>query len=310
MFVEIDEKNSLLGGFEAGGTKFNCVVGKPNGEIISRHLFATTTPKETFAKVTNFFRIQGEKYSPIKALGIAHFGPIELNLNSLSYGWLRKTPKPYWSNINVLGHFSNSFDIPIAIQTDVNGSAIGERAFGAAKGCNRFAYVTVGTGIGVGVYSDGKLVQGIDHPEIGHMQLGNNLGGDEYPGCCPYHHNCLEGLASGTAIKDRWGVSGNELEIDHPAWELEARYLAILCVNLSRFYSPELIVFGGGVMNQIHLIERIREHFILLSNGYLNPKLSERIENYIILSQFNGYAAEKGVLVMANKMLDGNKHRI
>jgi len=301
MQLENSNKSPIFGGFEAGGTKFNCVVGRGDGEIISRTSFPTRKPDETLFKVYQFFNQQEKNLGSIKAIGIAQFGSVEINPLSKQFGILGKTPKPYWSNTDVRSYFSKRFNIPIAIQTDVNGSAIGEHYFGVAKKIKNFVYITVGTGIGGGVYVNGELLQGASHPEIGHMLMANNLDDDEFVGCCPYHKNCLEGLASGTAMKERWNVNGSELSEDHPGWDLEAHYLALLCVNLTSFYSPELIVFGGGVMKQKHLISRIQQTFLKLTNGYFGNKIDGDIKKYIVLSMFEGNAAEKGVLVMAQR---------
>ncbi|PCJ39346.1 MAG: fructokinase [Alphaproteobacteria bacterium] len=294
-------ENILAGGLEAGGTRFNCVMGRGNGDIIARQTFPTTGPQETLARVANFFEQGISVHGPIQALGIAHFGPIEINRDAKNYGKILATTKAGWSHIDIVGYFSGIFDCPIAFQSDVNGAAIGEYHFGAAKDCDNFVYITVGTGIGGGVYVNGALLNDLGHPEIGHMLVPHDLAQDRFKGSCPYHGDCLEGLASGSAIKVRWGRPAEELEPDHPAWELEAQYLAILCVNLTYCYAPEKIIMGGGVMHQKHLFPLIRQYFMSKMQGYGPPFNATTIEKYIVPTRLEGDAATKGALILAHQ---------
>jgi fructokinase len=215
----------LLGAIEAGGTKFVCAIGTEKGEILEKVSFLTKTPGETLKKVVEFFLDK-----KIEAIGIGCFGPIDLDENSETYGYITSTPKPDWSNYNILGELKKHFDIPMSFDTDVNGAALGEIKWGSAIGLDSVIYLTVGTGIGGGIYSGGKLVHGMTHPETGHI-LVKREENDDYKGKCPYHGDCLEGMASGPAIEQRWGVKAYELEENHRAWDLEAYYLAQGLIN-------------------------------------------------------------------------------
>lgn len=299
MLSKPHNENILVGGIEAGGTKFNCVVGNSSGDIFSRHTFATTTPEETLAQATKFFTRSHSKVGPISALGIAHFGPVNINPASVSYGHVLLTPKPGWSNTDVVGYFSAAMQCPVALQSDVNGAAIGEFYLGGAVAVDNFVYITVGTGIGGGVFVNGQLLNQLRHPEIGHMLVAQDWQQDPFVGCCPFHDNCLEGLAAGPAIEHRWGSPAQNLATNHPAWELEAHYLAMLCVNLTYCYAPQKIIFGGGVMQQQQLIPAIRHKFSVLMNGY--APVSTPIDDYISLSILQHDAATKGALVLGQQ---------
>jgi len=286
---------------EAGGTKFNCVIGDGDGNIMMRQSFPTTSPHETLLRVSDFFKENILTYGPIQALGIAHFGPIELNRMSENYGKILATTKPGWSYTDIAGYFSGIFDVPIAFQSDVNAAALGEHHFGAVKGCDNFVYITVGTGIGGGVYVNGALLNNHSHPEIGHMLVPHDLAQDSFKGSCLFHTDCLEGLASGSAIKARWGSPAEDLEPGHPAWELEARYLAILCVNLTYCYAPEKIIMGGGVMHQKHLFPLIRQFFMSQMQEYGSLFNATTIEQYIVPTRLEEEAATRGALMLAHQ---------
>ena len=303
-------KDALVGGFEAGGTKFNCALGYRSGEIIARKTFPTTSPQETLARVSDFFEQSIFVHGPIQALGIAHFGPIEINKASENYGKVLATTKPEWSYTDIVDYFSAIYDVPIAFQSDVNVAAVGEHYYGAAKGIDNFVYITVGTGIGGGVFVNGQLLNNLRHPEIGHMLVPQDITQDSFKGCCTFHGNCLEGLASGPAIKSRWGVAAEKLGVEHVAWELEAHYLAILCINLSCCYSPEKIIFGGGVMQQKQLFIMIRKKFLSLMQGYMATRNNYTIEDYIVQSPLAGDAAIMGSLVLAQQAYDSNNNFI
>lgn len=292
----------LLGSIEAGGTHFKCAIGYGDGATVEIQTLPTTSPAETYINAVSFFRQHERSYGPVEALGIAHFGPLELDPNSDQYGQVLSTVKPGWSSTEVLGFFRKALNVPIALQTDVNGAAIGERYFGAAKGYDDFVYVTVGTGIGASVSIGGKLVHGGSHPEIGHIEIHQNSAIDTYPGTCTFHGNCLEGLASGPAIEQRWGLAGEKLPEGHPAWELQAKYLASLCANLRYCYAPKRIIFGGGVMSQKSLLPLIRKHCEDQINAYIPPP-SSGYDNFIVATQLNGMAALKGGLLMATELL-------
>lgn len=279
--VQVDNNQIWFGGIEAGGTKFNCVVANQHAEIQASATFMTDVPDNTLVQVTQFFANEQKKRGPLSALGIASFGPIELDTGAPYYGHILSTPKASWSYTNLVGFFSDALGVPIAIETDVNGSALGEAAYGAARGLDNFVYVTVGTGIGAGVISHGQLVRGAHHPELGHMLIPQDKH-DSFAGCCPFHGNCLEGLASGPAMKQRWNSAADVLSDGHAAWKLEAHYLALMCVNITNLYAPQRIILGGGVMNRAALFPLIRTGFLNLMNGYGPDQILQKPHEYIV----------------------------
>jgi len=290
--------SNLLGAIEAGGTKFNCIVATRYGKTLVEKQFPTRLPEYTLADVRDFFAEAAVTHGPLSALGIASFGPLDLNKKSATYGYITNTPKAGWSQCAIVDYFEKAFSVPIAFETDVNGAALGELYNGAAKGCENFVYVTIGTGIGAGVVINGKLLQGVSHPEVGHM-LVPRAASDSFEGCCPFHADCVEGLASGTAISTRWKQSAKELADDHSAWALEAHYLALLCVNLTHAYSPEKIVLGGGVMEKQLLFPLIRTEFSRLINRYAPESIITNVDNFIVPTGLEGKAGMIGALHMA-----------
>ena len=251
----------LIGAIEAGGTKFVCGVGNEKGELFERVSFPTETPEITLTKVVNFFKDKN-----IERLGIGSFGPIDVNPKSKTYGYITKTPKLSWTDCDIVGYLKKYFNIPIFFDTDVNGAALGESIWGAARGLENCLYITIGTGIGGGALVSGKLVHGMLHPEMGHIILRRHTE-DAYKGRCPFHKDCFEGLASGSAIEDRWGKKGYELPADHKAWDIEAYYIAQGLVNFILTLSPEKIILGGGVMKQKQLFPKIRKEVVELLKG-------------------------------------------
>lgn len=253
-----------LGAIEAGGTKMVLAVADENLQILYRLTLPTKEPEETVAGMMAFF-----KAHPVDALGIGSFGPLDLNPASASFGSITKTPKLPWRDFPLLSVFQQELQVPCCLDTDVNAAALCEAALGAGRGLQNCVYVTVGTGIGGGVYAQGQLVHGLMHPEVGHMLLRSH-GDDPAPeGFCPYHAGCLEGLASGPAMEKRWGAAPRDLPPGHPAWTLEAYYLAQMCMNLMMTLSPEKIILGGGVMSQRHLFPMVRREMLALMNGYI-----------------------------------------
>lgn len=287
----------LYAGIEAGGTKFNCVVGSDPLNVIERTKIPTTTPEETLAKTLEFFAAQRDKHGEFSSLGIACFGPVDLQKQSPTFGHITATPKKYWSHTDVVGYFSKALDIPVVFDTDVNGAALGEQLFGAAVGVQDFAYVTIGTGIGAGIVSNGQAVNGIVHTEIGHMLISRDRERHDFENICPFHDNCLTSVAAGPAIKARWGLAGNDLPEDHEAWDLEAYYLAVMCVNITLCLSPQMIILGGGVMDQSQLYSKIRQQFKDLMNGYMMPPIE--LEDYIVPPGRPGLSGEIGALALA-----------
>ncbi len=266
-----------LGGIEAGGSKFVCAAGS-GPEDAEFAEFPTTTPEETIGHVVDFFRAR----SPVAAIGIASFGPIDPNPESPTFGYITSTPKPLWRNFDFAGAVGRALGTPIAFDTDVNAAAVAESRWGAAQGSRNFVYVTVGTGLGGGALVDGRLLHGRLHPEMGHVRIPHDRVRDPFPGNCPYHGDCLEGLAAGPSIEARWGQQGHLLPDGHPAWELEAEYLALGIANWTCTLSPERILLGGGIMQREELFENVRLRVAELLNGYLEtpeiaaPKLGRR----------------------------------
>ncbi len=254
----------LLGGIEAGGTKFVLAVGHSPTEIIERHEIPTRDPATTLTEVGDWFEGKGS----ISALGIASFGPVELDRSSPLWGHITNTPKPGWANCNLAGYFAERFGVPIGLDTDVNGAALAEFEHGAGKPASSLAYITVGTGIGGGLVLDGRAVHGAAHPEMGHIFPRRHQDDRDFKGICPHHGACLEGLASGPAIKARWGVSLSELPADHIAHEIIASYLSQLAHSLIAMTAVEVIVFGGGVMRTDGLLERVNQKASELGAAY------------------------------------------
>lgn len=290
----------LVGGIEAGGTHTKCVLGTVSGAILHSVSFRTSTPDETIGQALDFFT--GHQ-AEIQALGIAHFGPVDIDQRSPSYGSVLKTPKPGWSDLDVVARYRRVLSVPVAFQSDVNAAAVGEAALGAAQGLSNFVYVTVGTGIGGGVMINGRLLHDAGHPEIGHMLVGRDHRADPYEGCCPFHQDCLEGLASGPALKGRWGCSGEDLSPDHPAWALQARYLAAMCMNLTNCYAPEKIILGGGVMQQPFMPAMIRDRYLELMKGYMRHVTANAFNEFIVASPMQGNGATRGALILAGQAL-------
>jgi fructokinase len=290
---------SLYGGIEAGGTKFVCVVGTGPGDIRAQTRFATTTPDETIGRAISFFQQQPE---PVVAVGIGAFGPVDLDPASPTYGYITSTPKAGWRQTDICGPIRRALNVPVAFETDVNAAAIGEHRWGAAQGLDTLLYLTVGTGVGGGALVGGIPVHGVMHPEIGHILVPHDRGADPFAGVCPYHGDCLEGLASGPALRARWGQPAETLPVEHPAWALEARYLALGLVACIYTLAPQRIVLGGGVMQQAHLFPLIRVQVQALLNGYLDvPAIREQIDTYIVPPALGGAAGVLGALALAQQ---------
>jgi fructokinase len=290
----------LFGGIEAGGTKFVCMVGTDPDHIVSEERFATTTPRETIDKAIEFFSPY-QRRGELAAVGIASFGPLDLNPNSPSYGYITTTPKPGWSQFDLNGDVRRKLAVPTAFDTDVNAAAFGERYWiPENRTLDPFLYVTVGTGIGVGVIVNGAPLHGLVHPEAGHVVLPHNLQTDPFRGVCPYHGDCLEGLASGPAMNARWGQRPEELEDFDVAWELESDYLALALINLIYAYSPQRIILGGGVSKHPGLLEAIRCKVRQGINGYIqSPMLMDRMDEYILPPALGNRSGGLGAIAMA-----------
>ncbi len=290
----------MFGGIEAGGTKFVCAVGSNPHNLHATISFPTTTPQETIGQAIAFFK-EHQKKTPLAAIGIASFGPVDPNPQSPTYGYITSTPKPGWANTNFMGRIKDALpDTPFGFDTDVNAAALGEYTWGAAQGLDVFIYLTIGTGIGGGYLVKGKPVHGAMHPEMGHIYLPRDPARDPFSGICPYHGDCMEGLASGPAIEKRWGQKGNILPPEHPAWALEADYLALALVNYISIIMPQRIILGGGVMQQSHLFPMIRQKVQDLLNGYLQiPEIVEDIDEYIVPPALGNKAGVLGAIALA-----------
>lgn len=283
------------GAIEAGGTKFVCAVSDENLNIIERVSIKTTIPEETLKEVFNFF----DKYE-LKAIGVGSFGPIDINKNSKTYGFITSTPKAGWENYDLVGNIKDKYDIKIVFTTDVNAAAFGELKKGAAIGLNSCLYLTVGTGIGGGAVINGNLLEGYGHPEMGHILLRKHEK-DNYTGKCPYHKDCFEGLAAGPAIEERYGEKAFKLKTDDEAWRIEAYYIAQGIMNYVLILNPERIILGGGVMKQRQLFPLVREEFRNLIADYVKtPNLDE----YIVPPMLEDNAGIIGCLLLA---IEANK---
>jgi fructokinase len=293
------DHQACYGGIEAGGTKFVCAVGSGPGEIVAERVISTSSPQETLAEAEDFLEGQARQHA-LRALGVACFGPLDLDQGSPTFGWITTTPKPGWASTDILGRFEKALGLPVAIDTDVNAAALAEAKWGAARGRDPAVYVTIGTGIGVGVIANGRPLHGLIHPEGGHMLIPHDRAKDPFAGACPYHGDCLEGLASGPAITKRWGISGEQLPDHHPAWDLEAWYVALAVMNLVCVLSPQRIVLGGGLMRNPSLIGGIRSRVKELLNGYVQSVfVSERIQEYIVLPALEGRSGVLGAIALA-----------
>lgn len=260
-------ESKVFGGLEAGGTKFVCAIGSGPDDLEPPHQFPTTTPSETIGEAVRFFREKAG--ARLAAVGIGSFGPVDLHRASLTYGYITSTPKLAWQNTDLAGAIGRELGVPVGFDTDVNAAALGEHRWGAARELTDFIYLTVGTGIGGGGFVNGHLLHGTLHPEMGHIRIPHDLTADPFPGCCPFHGDCLEGLACGPAMEARWGKPARDLPPGHPAWALEAHYLALAVNNWACTLSAERFLLGGGVMQQPHLFELIRMELSRLLNGYI-----------------------------------------
>ncbi len=282
-----------IGAIEAGGTKFICGIGNEEGTILDRVSFPTESPEKTLGNVIAYFRkVQ------VEAIGIGTFGPIDIDRMSPRYGFVTTTPKPGWSSFNFLGSLKGAFEIPFGWDTDVNAAAFGEATWGAAKGLDSCIYYTVGTGIGVGVYAEGMLIHGLVHPEGGHVMTRRHPN-DSFKGTCPYHGDCLEGMAAGPAIEKRWNMRGNEIPVDHPAWEIESYYLGQSISSTILMLSPKKIILGGGVMHQNHLFPIIRDEVRKQLHGYVNSDaILNQMDSYIVPPGLGDNAGLCGALAL------------
>ncbi|MEC8528000.1 MAG: ROK family protein [Pseudomonadota bacterium] len=288
----------LLAAIETGGTKCIVSVGR-DPTAAARHRIETDSPSETTASIERILR-KAIGSSSLDAIGIASFGPLDVDPESADYGQIGPTPKPHWEGFNLRSHLQEVFDCPVMSESDVNGAALAEAHWQLDRPIQHLAYVTVGTGIGVGVVQNGSIVNGRSHPEIGHIRVKRHPSDRTFSGTCPFHGDCLEGLASGPAIAARWGASLSELNQDHPGLVLEGFYLGQLAVNLALHHRPDVIVFGGGVSKTPGLLERIRHECLLLLGDYL-PELAspDAMETLIVSPRLENDSGILGAFMIA-----------
>ncbi len=283
----------LYGALEAGGTKMVLAIGTEDGKILEQKSIPTISPEETLPQIIDYF-----KGKEIAALGIACFGPIDLNKNSETYGYITTTPKRKWADCNIVGALKDALHIPIGFDTDVNGSLLGEVTYGSAKGLTDAVYITIGTGVGMGVMTNGRLLHGMLHPAAGHMRMIVRPD-DSFRGLCPFHGQCLEGMAAGPAIEARWGKKAVELKDDERVWDLEAYYIAQSLMTLILTLSPQRIILGGGVMHQTQLFPLVRQKTTEMLNGYLSTKELKDMDSYIVPASLNDNQGILGCIKLA-----------
>src|SRR6478735_3534419 len=290
---------ALYGAIEAGGHKFVCAVGSGPTELRAQTRFPTTNPQDTLAQCLQFFRSQPK----IDALGIGCFGPLELRRDARYYGHVTTTPKLGWTNADIVGPLARALSVPIGFDTDVNAAVLGEARWGAAQNLNTAVYVTIGTGIGGGALIGGQLAHGLVHPEMGHLLVPREPDDLRFGGACPFHGaRCWEGLASGPALEQRWGRLAEALPADHPAWDLEARYIAAALTSLVLVLSPERIILGGGVMQVSALFPLIRKHLKRSLAGYVQASaLDQGLDEYVVPPLLGTTSGIAGALALAER---------
>lgn len=292
---------TLFGGIEAGGTKFVCALGTGPDDIRAEDRFPTTTPEQTIGRAVAFFTENQTDDEPVAAIGVASFGPVDPDPGSPTFGHITTTPKPGWSHTDLGGAVGRALGVPVGFDTDVNGAALAEHRWGAARGLDSLVYLTVGTGLGGGAMLGGALVHGLVHPEMGHMVVPRR-DDDGFAGTCPFHGHCLEGMAAGPALEQRWGRKGQDLPPDHPAWDLEAHYMAIGVSNLICILSPRRIILGGGVMANEALFPMIRRKVQTVLGGYVrSPAITESIDEYIVPPGLGPRSGVLGALALAEQ---------
>ena len=286
----------MLGAIEAGGTKFVCAVSDENLNIVKRYFFPTTNTEETLKNVYEFF----DKFEGLKAIGIGSFGPIDINENSPKYGYITSTPKIGWRDFDFLGEIKRRYNIPVGWTTDVNAACLGEYEVGSAKEDNSCIYLTIGTGIGGGAIANGNFIEGFGHPEMGHILVKIHPKDKDFKGWCPYHGDCLEGLAAGPSVEKRYGIKAQNLDSNHEIWQILAYYIAQALVDYTLVLRPERIILGGGVMKQAQMLELTKKQFILLLADYVEIP---PIDQYIVLPSLGDNAGIVGSLILARQNL-------
>jgi fructokinase len=299
--------SGYFGALEAGGTKFVVAIGNVRGEILAQERFPTADPKSTLETACDFFRQQGRAFGGLAAIGVASFGPVELDRTSARYGFILQTPKAGWSCTDIAGPLAREFRCPVGFDTDVNAAALAEHRWGAGRDVQNLVYITVGTGIGGGVIANGAPIHGLLHPEIGHIFPRRHPLDLRFGGVCPFHQDCMEGVASGPAILARTGSLLQELEETHPQWDIEADYLGQLCAALVVTVSPQRIVMGGGVMSQARLLPLLRRRLRHWLGGYIDrAEILLEAERYVVAPQLGDNAGVLGALALAMDAAEKN----
>jgi len=295
----------IYGAVEAGGTKFICAVGRSVHDMLEERRIATRQPAETLAEVLQFFHAMQIKYGRMRGFGIASFGPIQLDRRAGDWGRMLATPKPGWANANLITALQPVADCGIELDTDVNAAALAEAELGAGQGCSSVAYVTVGTGIGAGVAINRRTLRGRMHPEMGHIHVRRDPRDASFPGVCPFHGDCLEGVASGPAIQRRWQSELSSLPENHVAYSIIGGYLGQLAATIALVTSAERIVFSGGVMESGLLLRHIRDATRDALAGYLPPHEPDGcVENSVCVSALHGRAGVLGAMLLARRAGD------
>jgi fructokinase len=294
----------IFGAVEAGGTKFVVAIGNERGEILAHERFPTTDPASTLAATSAFLR-RGATFGALAGIGVGSFGPVELDKSSARYGFITKTPKPGWGGTDIAGALAREFACPVGFDTDVNAAALAEHRWGAARDVDNLVYLTIGTGIGGGVIVNGAPIHGLMHPEIGHIYPRRHPLDLGFEGVCPFHRDCLEGVASGPAIAARSGASLQQLEETHVQWQIEADYLGQLCAQLVMTISPQRIVMGGGVMTQVRLLPLIRERMNHWLGGYIDrSEILAEADRYVVAPVLGDRAGVLGALALGLEACD------
>jgi fructokinase len=288
----------LFGGIETGGSWCVCALGRGPDEIVAEEQFPTADPEPTLSRIVDFFA----RHAKPAAIGIGSFGPVDLDPESPTWGYVTTTPKPGWRQVSVAGTIRDRLGIPVRFETDVAAAAVGEYRWGAGRGAAALCYLTVGTGIGAGLLFDGRPWHGLVHPEVGHIRIPHDRDRDPFSGTCPFHGDCWEGLASGPAIADRWQLSPERLPDDHPAWALEAEYLALGILSIVLVASPQRVIVGGGVVEGRPLLDLVRPRLGQFLAGYLDtPLLAERIDSYLVSPELGDRAGVLGAIALAER---------
>ncbi len=294
--------HQLYGGIEGGGTKFICIVGRGPDEVVDETRFPTTTPKETLDQVVSFFTPH-LKAGRIKAIGLGSFGPVDLDPSSPTYGYITTTPKPKWGNTDILGTLKKALSVPMAMDMDVAAAALGEFQWGASRGIDPSLYLTVGTGIGGSYILGGKPLRGLVSLEMGHVRVPHDRVLDPFPGSCPFHGDCFEGLANGPSIQKRFSMPADILPDEDPFWEIEAAYIAAALANYILTFPPRKIVLGGGVMHRRFLFPTIRSRLHEMLNNYLNhPLLTQHLDEYIVPPALGQLSGSLGGIALAMQL--------